>query len=760
MGYYYSYNLTHSGLGRSRLIKAATRTELQQKAEAQLRIWNDLYARQREANARRQSKANKAAQLNDALNEAVSKTNEAQQVLRSIRTTLTGSLARQPYFSWDDKRNHLPYPVPQPQVTYHEFPAQPVETDTAFAPHLGLLDKLVGPLHEKKVADAQKLYEQALADWQRNCATIGQNNDVLETDYLARITQWKTNKHAYEKAQEDANAAVQLKMHRYCVASTAEVTEYNTHILEQSEYPDFFEKSFDLDYNPVKRVLIVNYDLPSFDEFPRLDSVKYIKSKDAFSETNISNREATALYAGFAFQMCLRTVRELFSADGANTLLGVAFNGFVSATNPATGNVDRTCVLALNTDPKTFSALNLAKVDPEECFRGLGGRCSDPLEKYRPVKPAGAEESATTEEAAAWIVPLKQKVAAAGGILSLSVSELQQTIGTVVGKRASLGDSRSLVALLGDAGFAVEPDASLLAQSYRAGDAVSLYIPAADDEAHTSEAYSGATGVLTMCGLVTVADGRIDPSEADRTWECVSQAFQLSSNDRRRFDALLKALLLNSDCLWRCLPKVVSQLKPEFKEWGAEVAVYVGIRNGNLEPAERAALDRIFPAIDLPKDTQDRIIAKYATSSHEVTVLEADAQPAGEPIRGSAGGLKLDMGRVAAIAQETKEVVAKLSDLMDDKETKAKEQPSVTPVAAPTATAPLLNASYLPLYHSLLARTQWTKAEFNELATKDGLMPTAAVDVINAWADDALGDFLIDGDDPVIIHTELLPQAS
>jgi hypothetical protein len=38
-------------------------------------------------------------------------------------------------------------------------------------------------------------------------------------------------------------------------------------------------------------------------------------------------------------------------------------------------------------------------------------------------------------------------------------------------------------------------------------------------------------------------------------------------------------------------------------------------------------------------------------------------------------------------------------------------------------------------------------------------MPVAVTDVINAWADDALGDFLIEGEDPVIIHAELLSQA-
>jgi hypothetical protein len=96
---------------------------------------------------------------------------------------------------------------------------------------------------------------------------------------------------------------------------------------------------------------------------------------------------------------------------------------------------------------------------------------------------------------------------------------------------------------------------------------------------------------------------------------------------------------------------------------------------------------------------------------------------------------------------------------MDDKEARAAEHPKPVPVAAPAPATPgELNASYLPFYRELVVRGEWSKSEFNALAAKFTLMPTAAIDVINAWADDSLGDFLIDGNDPVIIHTELLPQ--
>jgi len=55
----------------------------------------------------------------------------------------------------------------------------------------------------------------------------------------------------------------------------------------------------------------------------------------------------------------------------------------------------------------------------------------------------------------------------------------------------------------------------------------------------------------------------------------------------------------------------------------------------------------------------------------------------------------------------------------------------------------------------LLERTLCPRAEFNGLANDLGLMPLDVYDAINEWADEQLGDFLLDGDDPITVHKEL-----
>jgi hypothetical protein len=57
----------------------------------------------------------------------------------------------------------------------------------------------------------------------------------------------------------------------------------------------------------------------------------------------------------------------------------------------------------------------------------------------------------------------------------------------------------------------------------------------------------------------------------------------------------------------------------------------------------------------------------------------------------------------------------------------------------------------------LLERDSWPRADFDTLAKKFHLMPLDAFDAINGWADENLGDFLLEGDDSILVHKQLIP---
>jgi hypothetical protein len=148
---------------------------------------------------------------------------------------------------------------------------------------------------------------------------------------------------------------------------------------------------------------------------------------------------------------------------------------------------------------------------------------------------------------------------------------------------------------------------------------------------------------------------------------------------------------------------------------------------------------------------------------------EADPERVGKP---ATTYFTLDMAKVYEITSETKEVVAILSVLMEDEP----EKP-IAPAATITLPAPEtpkvssggnampqptrfneLDAAFHPILERLLARDSWPKNDFKSLADEFHFMPLNICDTLNEWSDEALGDFILDGEDPVVIRRDLLAK--
>jgi restriction system protein len=133
--------------------------------------------------------------------------------------------------------------------------------------------------------------------------------------------------------------------------------------------------------------LILDYELPSLDDFPTLKSVRYIQSRDAVEQSFLRDSEVAQLYDGAIYQTCLRTLHELFATDEAGALALVTFNGWVNFTDKATGKPSRACIMSVQTTKDAFQQINLEAVEPRACFRALKGVGSAKLAGMSAVVP-------------------------------------------------------------------------------------------------------------------------------------------------------------------------------------------------------------------------------------------------------------------------------------------------------------------------------------------------------------------------------------
>ena len=159
-------------------------------------------------------------------------------------------------------------------------------------------------------------------------------------------------------------------------------------------YPDYFQKAYELDYNPnpEAKILIVDFQLPPLETIPTLKEVKYVKNRDEFTEVHISAAELNRRYDELLYQTALRTIHELFEADQIDALASIAFNGYVNSVDKATGQEVNACVLSLFVSKQEFLEINLGNVEPKACFKKLKGVGSAQLHSLAPIAPILAME--------------------------------------------------------------------------------------------------------------------------------------------------------------------------------------------------------------------------------------------------------------------------------------------------------------------------------------------------------------------------------
>jgi restriction system protein len=138
---------------------------------------------------------------------------------------------------------------------------------------------------------------------------------------------------------------------------------------------------------PESRQLVLEHDLPSFDVVPQAKAFKYVKSRDEITAAARPETQRRTLYSSVIAQVALRTVHELFEADRDELIETIVYNGMVDSIDKKTGQPARVCVVTLRTTRDTFGALDLSRVDPEECLRGLNAGVSRKPSELAPVRP-------------------------------------------------------------------------------------------------------------------------------------------------------------------------------------------------------------------------------------------------------------------------------------------------------------------------------------------------------------------------------------
>lgn len=371
----------HDGLHKYRLIRGNDKRAVEQKAEAQLAAWEEMWRR-------KLGKEHETLVKQSKIAEALARSKEALEAIEILDNILHSSLAVSHAVNWEALKDHSKYTMPKPRPPQPlSIGDRPDEADPRYQPKLGFLDKIISSRRQNKIDVARTQFEGDLARWVKHKEGRLKKNKELKRQYQTELNQWKIQKQAFLTRRKERNAAIDRRKQQYLDKEPGAIVDYCELVLSNSEYPDYFPQDFRLDYNPETSILVIDYSLPSPEDLPKLKEVKYVQTRNEFVEKFYPQSVLNKRYDSVIYQVVLRTIHELYDSDTAKAIDSVVFNGWVESADKATGQVVKACIVSVQASRQEFSSLNLAAVDPKACFQKLKGVGSSKLHGLAAVAP-------------------------------------------------------------------------------------------------------------------------------------------------------------------------------------------------------------------------------------------------------------------------------------------------------------------------------------------------------------------------------------
>ncbi len=391
----YIVEVRHDGLNEIRTISDRDEDTAIRKAEALGARWNEKWHR---VELQRSSREEKHA----SKQQAEERTAEAQEDLQAAASILRDSVDNSGPLAWDtleDRRkfvfsdtNTYPslnfgqngFPI---SVKEERSPREPQATDPEFAFQLNLWEKLWPAARLRKQESAVDRFGAAHRQWQTDQDAMNARRAAAERQLAAARDQFEADEFKFKAEQTAANDKLADFKQRYEAKQSAAVVEYCELALAASRYPTFVDPEYQVSYNPINSLAVVECELPDKDAIPTLIKVTYIASSGEFKEKNTTDSERDKLFDSVLYQIALRTIHELLQADSARALKAVVFNGWVNALSPASGKRVHGCILSLQASKQEFESIDLSNVDPKACFKQLKGVAASRLSGMTPVRP-------------------------------------------------------------------------------------------------------------------------------------------------------------------------------------------------------------------------------------------------------------------------------------------------------------------------------------------------------------------------------------
>lgn len=315
---------------------------------------------------------------------------------------------------------------------------------------------------------------------------------------------------------------------------------------------------------------------------------------------------------------------------------------------------------------------------------------------------------------------------------------------------------RTVAALLDSVGFGFEPDrryGCTLPVNSRSN--LVLFVAAGGARIDPERpAYDAARTMIEIAALAALADGEAVPVELQSIHRDLVSLPDLDPVERKRLMAHAEALLADPPKRKEAVSRLVALPIGERRRV-MQCAVSAVLADGRVLPAEVRFLEHLHTALGLPQEDVYAALHRGGTVEDDRTVV-GQAGAGGVPAS-AAEAVRIDAARLARIRGETTAVSALLAGIFVEETEEA--QTAVATIVAGAARFEGLDTAHGELLWALVQRPMPWDA-FEEQARGAKLLPAGAIETINEWGFEVLGEPVVEEEDPVAVAGHLVEQVT
>ncbi len=415
---------------------------------------------------------------------------------------------------------------------------------------------------------------------------------------------------------------------------------------------------------------------------------------------------------------------------------------------------------------------------PVNKLNGLLAECTGELDVYSRLIGRSPEAKGTIDAAALLPAdlmdapsanPLKEIASAIAARLSekksgwMAVKSLLESIDLEVPTTGKIPAAtlNKLGAVLDKLGLGFEPDRRLGSMPPGPDDIIVLFEAKGGVIDADSDPYRAAKTITEICALAAGADGEIAQEEIEHIKSEILSVPGLSVDERQRLFAYAKALCRNAPRHQPILRKL-SKADENTRKTIASSAIDAVLADGRVEAAEVKYIEQLFRSLGFPAEDAYASLHRGAAGSDEPVAVRPATPESGARVPPPPGmavekSPSIDRQKIERITKETAQVAGLLNEIF------ASEDEEIIQPPSRVADNILLRFEGLDQQHGellsfLLGKGEQSRLTFESEARRLQLLPDGAIETINEWGFDVIGEPVLDAGDKICIVSDLVDE--